>query len=121
MLPSWQTTPVTGRYTAYNWDSLSVTNPTAINQAIESHKVVMSPPNGLPDMSNEQEVFDAEMYADFLRDYVPPEEDSSEPNSDINYPIVDNKLSSIRIVDNVEDSDRPSVVAMLVSLQSRHD
>jgi hypothetical protein len=117
MLPEWQATPITGRYTVYNWDLLSVTDPTAVYRAMESRQVVLSIPNGLPDVTNEKEVLESELYSEFLHDYVPPGEDSSEPSNDILYPILDDDLSSIRIVDDDRESDPPPVVAMMVRQQ----
>jgi hypothetical protein len=74
-------------------------NPEAIIRSLETEKVLMSKTYGLPDMSNPDEVSQFEAWSDWLRDFIPPEDNPGEPLNDIYYPIVDYDLGSVRLED----------------------
>jgi hypothetical protein len=103
MLPTWQAGPVVPVYAPFNYDYLSVTHPQSIHAALESGRTVITEAYGLPDESNPEEVAEAEAWYDWYSNYVPPDEDASEPLSDIYYPIIAS-LDSVRI--DLQQDDR---------------
>jgi hypothetical protein len=118
MLPSWQGSPVVPRTPPFNWDYLGILDPKALIKSIKEHRVVLSPTYGLPDLNNQDEVTQNELWTDWLRDFVSHDEDPGEPTNDIYYPIVDSDLSTMRIVDIEDDQQSPRIVGLLVSFNN---
>jgi hypothetical protein len=78
---------VVTRVPAFNYDLLRLFDPEPVERPFVTRKAVLGGVYGLPNMSNPEEVLDNDNWVDWLRDYVPPDEDPSEPNSEFYYPI----------------------------------
>jgi hypothetical protein len=80
-----------------------------VERPYKTRKAIIGGFYGLPNMSDPEEVEEHEIYADWLRDYIPPEKDPHEPVSDIYYPIMD-ALDRV----NLEDEPTPAPVVGLL-------
>jgi hypothetical protein len=94
LLPTWQAGPIVPIYYPFNYDYLSVTNPQSLNEALNSRLTIISEAYGLPDESSPQETEEAEAWYDWYSYYLPPDEDPTEPVSDIYYPIFESRDST---------------------------
>lgn len=101
-------------YPPFNWDFLSAIHTEALEKCLETHRVILSRTNNLPDPTDPSELEEYESWVEWFRGFVPPEEDPGEPVNDIFYPILDSDLETVRIGDTVEDPNAPKMVGLLV-------
>jgi signal transduction histidine kinase/CheY-like chemotaxis protein len=88
-LPQWQRAPVVPIYTPYNWDGASYDAlATALPELLQSRRVVISKVFNLPDLDDPVSIADAETSIDWVKDYISPDDDPTEPAADIFYPII---------------------------------
>jgi hypothetical protein len=80
---------VVTRLAAYNNDLFSMLFTEIVERPFFTRKAIMGPVYGLPNMSNPIEVEGDEWYVEWLKDYVPPDQDPGDPTSEIYYPIFD--------------------------------
>ena len=98
-LVNWQNAPVIPHYPVYNWDLLSLVYNASAEEVMYKGKVVITEPYLIPDPNNPEEMEEAEITADWAKDYIGPEEDPMEPMSDIMYPIY-NDVSRVDLTDD---------------------
>jgi Adenylate and Guanylate cyclase catalytic domain len=60
-----------------------------VERPFYTHRAIMGPVYGLPNASNPVEVEADAGYVEWLKDYVPPDQDPGEPSGEIYYPIFD--------------------------------
>jgi hypothetical protein len=77
------------RIPSFNYDLLNQYFTEPVERPFVTHKAILGTVYGLPNMSNPEDVLENDIWVDWLRDYVPPDEDPSEPNSEFYYPIFD--------------------------------
>ena len=100
-LPRWQTAPVGSLYAPYNWDGASYDIlATALPELFESRRVVMSRAFNLPDLDDPVSIAATEFSRAWVKDYISPDEDPTEPASDLYYPIIasDDENSGDKVV-----------------------
>jgi hypothetical protein len=74
----------------YNWDILLAIDDIRVFESIfDSHRVQISQAYHLPDPNDPVAVERTEVDVDYFSDFVGPDQDPSEPASDIYYPILD--------------------------------
>ena len=88
MLPNWQNYPVYAYEDEppYNFDYMSVTFPESMEVTLEKGTVTITEAYLLPDPEEEEELVETAAWIDWLSNFVTPEEDPSEPVSDIYFP-----------------------------------
>lgn len=91
MLPTWQNYPVVAADWSppFNWDYLSVTYPEAMVAVLERGTATVSEAYLLPDPADEVAVAETELWVEWLAGFCQPDEDPSEPVSDIYFPYFD--------------------------------
>jgi signal transduction histidine kinase/CheY-like chemotaxis protein len=88
-LPQWQRAPVVPIYSPYNWDGADYDAlATALPELLESRRVVMSKAFNLPDVDDPVSIADAETTIDWIKDYISPDKDPTEPGAEMFYPII---------------------------------
>jgi hypothetical protein len=107
-LPTWQSAPVIPRYAPYNWDLLAFSDNRSVVAILQDHRVVISEAYLLPDPEDPIAVAETEYNIDWFSDFLGPEQDASEPVSDIYYPILD-KNDAVTI----EDPENEKFVGIL--------
>ncbi|CAB9503407.1 Peroxide stress-activated histidine kinase mak2 [Seminavis robusta] len=89
-LPTWQNYPVLPAWPPYNWDGAIYPELVEALPELLSMHVVLSHVTNLPkDPTNQEQVAVAEGHNQWAKEYLSPEEDSSEPFGDLFYPIMD--------------------------------
>jgi hypothetical protein len=88
MLPNWQNYPVysSENEPPYNFDYMSVSFPDSMEVTLEKGTATITEAYLLPDPDNAIQVEETALWIEWLRNFVTPQEDPSEPVSDIYYP-----------------------------------
>ena len=84
----------------------------AIDAVFETHEVTLGQASLIPDPEDPLEVADAESYADWLQDYLPPGEEVMEPISEITYPIVD-QHDAVQVMDESYNVTEHNLVGIM--------
>jgi hypothetical protein len=94
--------PVIPIWPPYNWDIYDVDySQEAIDRSQEQFAII-SPPYMVPDPNDPDDVLDAEMSADWFKDFLKSDEEPMEPASDVFYPIID-QVDAVSVVGNSDD------------------
>eukprot|EP00538_Stauroneis_constricta_P012517 CAMPEP_0119553812 /NCGR_PEP_ID=MMETSP1352-20130426/6472_1 /TAXON_ID=265584 /ORGANISM="Stauroneis constricta, Strain CCMP1120" /LENGTH=1218 /DNA_ID=CAMNT_0007600295 /DNA_START=114 /DNA_END=3770 /DNA_ORIENTATION=+ len=96
MFPSWQAYPVVPKWPPYNYDYLALAYTKAHRRMIDSSQVVITEPYMLPDPDNEEEVGEANSWAEWYAERISPDEVPLEPASEIYFPIF-NSTNTIQV------------------------
>jgi hypothetical protein len=107
-LPNWQSAPSIPRYAPYNWDLLGYSDTRSIEAILQTHRVIVSEAYHLPDPGDPIAVTETDVSVDWFSDFLGPDQDPSEPVSDIYYPILD-KNDAVTI----EDPENEKFVGIL--------
>jgi hypothetical protein len=84
-LAQWQNFPVIpAEWPPYGWDLWEYPNAGAIRM-LETHRAAISPSFQLPDPNDADDVAYNEIYAEYWRDFLPPERNPSEPMGEMYY------------------------------------
>ena len=114
-IPSWQTSPAIPKWSPYNWDALSWSDPKAYEHVTKNKKVLVSESWLLPDTEADDDYILVEHNStiEWISDYVlSSDQDPDEPIVDIYYPILDS-LDVIRVA-NPEDEKLVGFIALAV-------
>lgn len=87
--PVWQMYPISNDFTAFNWDWFTDHAPSAFISTIETKHAVIGEHYILPNLEKEEDVVDAEFWANVFSNSVAEGDNPMEPVSDILYPIID--------------------------------
>jgi hypothetical protein len=119
LMPNWQvypTIPCKWGCPIYNWDYLGISYLTALEETLDSGKVVFTEAYHLPDENDPASVEATSWSIEWFSDYVEPRQDPSEPISDIYYPVFDNAADQVEVFDSQgkKANEEGNVVAMMV-------
>jgi hypothetical protein len=115
-LPQWQTYPVVTTWNPYNWDLLSDSSFTSLEDDFGNHKVILAPAYQLPDPDDPVQVAETQAFTSFFADLVQPDQDPSQPVSDLYYPVIDSATSSVWTPSDPTDEKNKLVGIMALSI-----
>ena len=99
----------------YNWDLLSSVDNTGYNLVLETHKPTLSEPYLLHAEDSDPALIQENLdEAEWVSDYLTSDEDPMEPISDYYYPIIDNGIDQLDLLDETNyDKELNKVVGLL--------
>ena len=111
LTPNWQSYPSVSL--PFNYDYMSDVAGPFLNQSMETRSVVMSSVlNLVSDPNDEDKVFWSEFLSDWAKDFIPPDEEETEPMCDIYYPLID-KIRGVDL-DRRDSNDGSNAVGAMV-------
>eukprot|EP00538_Stauroneis_constricta_P012892 CAMPEP_0119571340 /NCGR_PEP_ID=MMETSP1352-20130426/44071_1 /TAXON_ID=265584 /ORGANISM="Stauroneis constricta, Strain CCMP1120" /LENGTH=1278 /DNA_ID=CAMNT_0007621019 /DNA_START=47 /DNA_END=3883 /DNA_ORIENTATION=- len=87
MIPAWYAYPIVAKWSPFNYDYFALDYTEAHRYAIDNKVVTITEPYMLPDPDNEEEVEQAQSYADWYKDRIAPDEIPLEPAAEIYFPM----------------------------------
>jgi hypothetical protein len=116
-LPTWQTYPmISDGFPAYNWDLLSIVDARSLDAIFERNKAIFSEAYHLPDPNDAAYVEETYWSILWFADFVSPDQDPSEPVSDLYYPIIDSASQRVSVYDEdgTKEGDFVGILALLI-------
>jgi hypothetical protein len=90
-------------FSAYNWDWYTYIDPDPFIGSIATKRAVLGTPYMNPDVSNPDEMKEAQYWADTFSGLIDPDDAPLEPASDILYPVI-NRFDRIKLLDDDHNS-----------------
>jgi hypothetical protein len=96
LLPAWQGSPVIPIYYPYNWNGGEFTDLLhSLPALLEKQVMITGAANTPTSFDGPDRIYEIENSNDWIKDFVSPEDDHTEPFAEIDYPIVDTAADSV--------------------------
>ena len=123
-LPTWQSAPVVPVFSAYNWDALAYTSVSdAMPELLGPKSAVISKVSNMADESNPISIAESNAAVDYIKDFIDPSEDPTEPFSVINFPILDTAADTVVNYNHLDldNHDNRTMVGLFTMMFFWHD